>query len=128
MSQALPVFIFFLLCSSPAFSAVSDIVETSPSQPLKTNPHPAAATPPEPAKLAPLPFTPSRGQLLYEHHCLSCHESVLHIRSNRKVSSFAEIQHQVIHWSGVLKLTWKMEEISDVTQYLNSRYYKLEQK
>lgn len=65
-----------------------------------------------------------RGRLLYENHCTSCHQSVLHIRSERKVSTPAELRAFIQRWAGELKLSWKADELNDVYQYLNSRYYR----
>jgi mono/diheme cytochrome c family protein len=65
-----------------------------------------------------------RGRLLYENHCTGCHASVLHIRNDRKVSTPAGLRAYVQRWAGELKLTWKEDELNDVYQYLNSRYYR----
>jgi mono/diheme cytochrome c family protein len=70
--------------------------------------------------------TPSRGQLLYENQCIACHESVVHIRSNRGVKSLPELQAAVARWATYAKPSWDSEEIEEVTRYLDSRYYKFE--
>lgn len=72
------------------------------------------------------PATPTRGQLLYENHCMSCHESVVHIRSKRHARSAAELRVRVTRWAAVARVRWGMEEIDDVTRYLDSQYYKFE--
>lgn len=50
----------------------------SPAQekeaPLMNEPRQERVTPP----------VPPRGQMLYENHCMSCHESVVHIRGNHR--------------------------------------------
>jgi hypothetical protein len=66
---------------------------------------------------------PPRGQLLYENHCLSCHESVVHIRAGRRAKSLPEIRAWVMHWSGYLQLRWSREEVDDVVNHLNDHYY-----
>ena len=66
----------------------------------------------------------SRGQLLYENHCLSCHESVVHVRERRLVKSLAELQAQVTRWSSYQNLRWNKEDIGEVTRYLDERYYR----
>jgi mono/diheme cytochrome c family protein len=65
-----------------------------------------------------------RGRMLYENHCTSCHISTLHIRDQRKSKTPAEMRAWILRWSGELKLDWSEEELADVHQYLNNRYYK----
>lgn len=67
--------------------------------------------------------TPGRGQLLYENHCTSCHESVLHIRARHTVRSLPELRAQVERWAANSKLSWGKEEIDEVVHFLNSRHY-----
>ncbi|MCK7583313.1 MAG: hypothetical protein MZV65_52385 [Chromatiales bacterium] len=40
-----------------------------------------------------------RGRLLYENHCMSCHESVLHIREKRKAANPAELRAAIERWA-----------------------------
>jgi hypothetical protein len=92
-------------------------------------PAPGLETPPAKSEAPPKPVTPvapPRGQLLYENHCLSCHESLVHIRVNRHTQSLTKLQARVTHWSEYLHLRWGREDIEDVVRYLNSRYYKFE--
>lgn len=65
-----------------------------------------------------------RGRLLYENHCMSCHASIVHVREQRKSKSQAELRARILRWSGELKLNWHDDELADVYQYLNNRYYK----
>lgn len=65
-----------------------------------------------------------RGKLLYENTCSGCHESALHVRERRKARSFGQIKAQVVRWSTAAKAPWNFEEIDDVTDYLNSTYYR----
>lgn len=65
----------------------------------------------------------TRGALLYQNHCLDCHESLVHIRARHKARNLGAIQGQVIRWSSYLKLRWSEEDINDVTRYLNQTYY-----
>ena len=67
-----------------------------------------------------------RGQLLYENHCMACHESVVHIRSKQGARSLEDLHARVVHWARYMKLPWSEEEVSDVTRFLESRYYKFE--
>ena len=73
------------------------------------------------------PLTPPvspRGQLLYENHCMSCHESVVHIRTRKQTRSLQELRTRVLHWAEYLKLRWVREEVEDVVKYLDTQYYK----
>jgi len=92
----------------------------SPAQeeemPLMNEPRKKPVAPP------PLP----RGQMLYENHCMSCHESVVHIRGDQRSQSLAELRGRVSHWAGALRLRWGKEEVEEVVTYLNDRYYKFE--
>jgi len=74
----------------------------------------------------PLPASAAseRGRLLYENHCVSCHESTVHIRGARKAANPAELRAFIQRWSTELKLDWREGEVSDVYEYLNSRYYR----
>jgi mono/diheme cytochrome c family protein len=67
-----------------------------------------------------------RGQLLYENHCMVCHESVVHIRSKQSARSLEDLHARVVDWARYMKLPWSEEEVSDVTRFLESRYYKFE--
>lgn len=79
----------------------------------------------KPAKpSAPRPYTASRGQLLYENHCTRCHTSTLHVRQARRAESLKALQGWVIRWSDEEQLNWSGEEIADVVEYLDRRYYK----
>lgn len=64
-----------------------------------------------------------RGEMLYTNHCLSCHESVVHIREKRRAKSLDALRATVTRWSQELELNWSSREIEDVVLYLNIRYY-----
>lgn len=64
-----------------------------------------------------------RGRLLYENHCTACHESVVHVRERRKVTSFEGLHGQVLRWSRAQQLHWGDDEVRDVQVYLGRRYY-----
>lgn len=66
---------------------------------------------------------PSRGQLLYDNHCLECHIDEVHFRTERKVQNRAELLEAIDRWVDELKLEWTAEEVMDVMEYLNLKYY-----
>jgi len=67
-----------------------------------------------------------RGQALYENHCQACHEDWAHKREEaRVVGSLDALRARVSGWSVHSGLDWGADEINDVTDYLNRRFYKL---
>ena len=64
-----------------------------------------------------------RGQLLYENHCQSCHESIVHIREDHKAKNFADVQYWVGRWAQEVETKWSADEIDAVVQYLNDTFY-----
>lgn len=72
---------------------------------------------------SPLATAVDRGQQLYENHCISCHESTVHIRADKRAKTYADIYFQVARWRDVLSLPWTQKEINDVVNYLNTQYY-----
>jgi mono/diheme cytochrome c family protein len=65
-----------------------------------------------------------RGELLYQTNCISCHESVVHVRRDRRALSPEQLKAQVTRWSRVARPEWSEGEIADVIHYLNDKYYK----
>ena len=70
-----------------------------------------------------VPTSLERGRLLYENHCLACHESQVHIRKNHRAHDLASVHREVIRWAVELQLSWQASEILDVSGYLYQRYY-----
>ena len=64
-----------------------------------------------------------RGQLLYENHCTSCHDSRAHVRDNRRAKSLTDVRQWVVRWSDHLALNWGSDERNDVADYVFGRYY-----
>ena len=69
-----------------------------------------------------------RGEALYENHCKECHEALAHTRHGSKINSVGDIRSWVRSWSIHTRLDWSTEEIEDVADYLNSRFYRLTDK
>ncbi|WP_455212173.1 hypothetical protein [Kaarinaea lacus] len=63
------------------------------------------------------------GKLLYENHCLSCHESMVHIRGAHKAKTFTDVQYWVGRWAQELDIKWSADEIDAVVQHLNDTFY-----
>ena len=66
----------------------------------------------------------SRGRLLYENHCASCHDKRLHEREQRLPENLGELQREVERWQQNQGLHWGREEIADVVDYLNASQYR----
>lgn len=69
----------------------------------------------------------ARGQELYNHHCQSCHEDLLHAR-NRKLKTLDALRKRIEDWAAHTGNPWKREEIDDVLYYLNKSFYRFDQK
>lgn len=65
-----------------------------------------------------------RGGAIYETRCNACHATSVHQRSARKAKSFDGVRAQVQRWSAEAGGSWSVDEIDDVTLYLNQRYYR----
>jgi hypothetical protein len=73
-----------------------------------------------------MPPAPLRGQMLYENHCMVCHESIVHIRTRQAVQSLPQLRARVQHWTHYLQLQWGQVEIEEVVIHLNTHYYRFD--
>ena len=64
------------------------------------------------------------GQALHEQHCLSCHDSGVYTRADRKVTSPEGLRKQVQRCELSLGLSWYDEDVDNVAYYLDQTYYK----
>lgn len=67
---------------------------------------------------------PSRGQLLYETHCIACHTTQMHWREQKTAKDWPGLRRIVRRWQGELQLRWTDADIDEVARYLNRRYYR----
>lgn len=74
---------------------------------------------------APVVADETRGKLLYENHCMECHQSTVHVREQRKVEDRAGIMRMVVRFSDHLELDWSAAEMRDVADHLAAEYYGL---
>ena len=88
---------------------------------------PAGVPNPAPAQAIPHEAVATRGELLYENQCQGCHTSVLHVRTEHRAQSAADVAAWVRHWAGYNKLGWSEDDALDVTAYLLARYYRFPQ-
>jgi hypothetical protein len=66
----------------------------------------------------------SRGELLYNTHCISCHSTEIHWRDQKLATDWAGLVRQVRRWAGNTGLAWSEEEVVDVARYLNATIYR----
>lgn len=66
----------------------------------------------------------SRGQLLYETHCVSCHGKEIHWRDKKLVRDWSSLVAQVQRWQRNGGLGWSSEEVEDVARYLDATIYR----
>lgn len=70
---------------------------------------------------------PTRGELLYETHCLACHTAQMHWRDKKAATDWQSLRAEVRRWQAAAQLQWGDEDITEVTRYLNQRYYRFTQ-
>jgi len=113
--RTVKIFIILAVCFSSALLAVMQNNDPTNSQ--------ASTSPTTTPKNIPKDTASSRGQLLYENHCTTCHDSGVSIREHRKASSFKDIHDWTYRWSQHLNLEWTKTELNDVAEFLNQRFY-----
>jgi hypothetical protein len=64
-----------------------------------------------------------RGELLYNTHCVACHSTKMHWRSQRLASDWKSLTVQVRRWQSAIQLNWNEEDIASTAAYLNRLYY-----
>jgi mono/diheme cytochrome c family protein len=68
----------------------------------------------------------SRGQLLYDTHCIACHNEQVHWRDRKLVKDWPTLVAEVRRWQEAARLGWKEPDIDQVSRYLNETIYKYE--
>ncbi len=71
-----------------------------------------------------LPVATSRGQMLYDTHCIACHSKEVHWRERRLVSDWPSLAAETRRWQANLGLGWSNDEVADVVRYLNTTIYR----
>jgi hypothetical protein len=70
---------------------------------------------------------PDRGALLYDTHCVACHDSQVHWRDKRMVTDWESLKAQVRHWQARANLYWSDADVVEVARHLNDRIYRFPQ-
>lgn len=120
MRLALAIFIYFVTVYQPAIGVTAD-EDVRPVSDDNVHEQSGTAAPNSEAKVL---LEVTRGHMLYENHCTSCHESTVYIRTKRKATNYKEVGNWVNQFADWLNLGWGDVEKQEVMQYLNERYYK----
>jgi mono/diheme cytochrome c family protein len=67
---------------------------------------------------------PTRGQLLYDAHCVECHNAQIHWRTPNQARDWDSLLAQVDRWQAAAQLGWSEDDIAEVARYLNDTIYK----
>lgn len=85
----------------------------------------AAAVSTVQAQPAPSVPAPTRGQLLYNIHCVECHNTQMHWRANSQVRDWGGLLAQVTRWQADASLGWSDDDVREVARHLNQTIYHL---
>lgn len=66
---------------------------------------------------------PSRGQLLYDAHCIQCHTTQMHWREARVARDWRSLREQVDNWQARIGERWTAEDVDAVARHLNATIY-----
>ena len=71
------------------------------------------------------------GKELHQSNCTTCHISIkggdgsgIYTREDRRIESISALSKQVNRCKDSLGMPWPPEQVSDVVEYLNTKYYK----
>lgn len=70
------------------------------------------------------PRVPSRGELLYNTHCIACHSQQMHWRDKRDAVDWPTLRAQVALWQERGALGWTGDDIQAVAAFLNDSIYR----
>ena len=73
---------------------------------------------------SPVTPTPPGGALLYQTHCIACHDKQVHWRDARLATDWKSLAAQVRRWRTNTGLQWSEQEVDEVVRYLNETIYK----
>jgi mono/diheme cytochrome c family protein len=67
------------------------------------------------------------GQAIHDQNCISCHDSSIYSRPERRIANYSELLAQVRRCNGNLAERLYDEELQEIALYLNKTYYSLKQ-
>jgi mono/diheme cytochrome c family protein len=69
----------------------------------------------------------TRGQMLYDTHCIACHNAQVHWRDTKLAADWDGLKEQVRRWQIRAGLGWTEADIVEVARYLNNTFYRYPQ-
>lgn len=66
----------------------------------------------------------ARGALLYETHCVACHNQQVHWRDKKLATDWPSLKAQVQRWQDAARLQWSEPDVEAVARYLNDTIYR----
>lgn len=66
----------------------------------------------------------ANGKKLYEANCHGCHDSRIHTRPNRIIHTYSDLVNRVKFCDSAAKTHFTDTQMADITDYLNSAFYK----
>jgi mono/diheme cytochrome c family protein len=67
--------------------------------------------------------SPSRGELLYNNHCIECHTTQMHWRDRRQAFDWPSLRAQVQRWQATAGLRWTEADVTEVARHLDKTIY-----
>lgn len=64
------------------------------------------------------------GQKLYDQHCQGCHDTRIHTRPNRIIHTYSDLTNRVKFCDAQVKSNFSTTQLTAVTDYLNTTFYK----
>jgi mono/diheme cytochrome c family protein len=65
----------------------------------------------------------TRGELLYNNHCIECHTSQIHWRGRRQARDWPSLRGQVWRWQAAAGLQWSEADVTEVARHLDNTIY-----
>jgi mono/diheme cytochrome c family protein len=75
------------------------------------------------AYAASLPGDSANGQRLLDANCMTCHQTDIFTRKDRKVQSLDALKDQLVACSHAAKKDFSASEMQDLLKYLNDQFY-----
>ena len=64
------------------------------------------------------------GKKLYDANCTKCHNTTVHTRPDRKITSLDALDKQLIACAEAAQVKLSAAQRKDIAQYLNEQFYK----
>jgi mono/diheme cytochrome c family protein len=68
----------------------------------------------------------SRGQMLYETHCATCHTERLHDREKSIIRNYADLRAEVHKRAAMTNRRFTRDELEDIIEFLDRSHYRLD--